>query len=194
MLLDLFLLTQTVNMALKSTIFKAELSITDMDRDYYATHQLTIAQHPSETNERMMVRIVAFALYANENLQFTKGLSAEDEPDIWQKNLRDEVYLWVDLGQPDEKRIRKACSRGQQAVVVSYGGGTAEVWWKKTHDKLHRFDNLTVINLANDEVAALAQAVERTMQIQCTIQQGQLWFSIGEHSIEVNPVYWLKQK
>ncbi|HQV22106.1 MAG: YaeQ family protein [Moraxellaceae bacterium] len=178
-------------MALKSTIFKAELSITDMDRDYYATHQLTIAQHPSETDERMMVRIVAFALYANENLQFTKGLSAEDEPDLWQKNLRDEIDVWIDLGQPDEKRIRKACSRGQQAIIVSYGGGS-DIWWKKTQDKLSRFDNLTVINLATPEVEALGQAVERTMQIQCTIQQGQLWLSIGEQSIEVNPIYWRK--
>lgn len=176
-------------MALKSTIFKAELAIADMDREYYATHQLTIAQHPSETNERMMIRLVAFALYASETLQFTKGLSAEDEPDLWQKNLRDEVELWVDLGQPDEKRLRKACSRGQKAVIVSYGGGTAEVWWKKTQDKLHRFNNLTVINLNPTETQALAQAVERTIQIQCTIQQKQIWFSIGEQSIEVNPVY-----
>ncbi len=181
-----------LTMALKSTIFKAELSITDMDRDYYATHQLTIAQHPSETDERMMIRIIAFALYASDSLQFTKGLSAEDEPDLWQKNLRDEVELWIDLGQPDEKRLRKACSRGQQAVIVSYGGGTAEMWWKKTQDKLSRFDNLTVINLVPSEVEVLAKSVERTMQIQCTIQQGQLWLSIGEHSIEVNPIYWLK--
>lgn len=179
-------------MALKSTIFKAELSITDMDRDYYQTHALTIAQHPSETDDRMMIRLVAFALYASDSLQFTKGLSAEDEPDLWQKNLRDEVELWIDLGQPDEKRIRKACSRGQQAVIVCYGGSGADVWWKKTSDKLGRFDNLTVINLAQAETTALAKAVERTMQIQCTIQQGQLWLTIGEHSVEVNPVYWLK--
>ena len=179
-------------MALKSTIFKAELQISNMDKNYYQNHALTIAQHPSETNERMMIRVLAFAIYASESLQFTKGLSADDEPDIWQKNLRDEVELWIDLGQPDEKRLRKACSRGQQAVIVSYGGGTAEVWWKKTQDKLNRFDNLTVINLVPSEVEALAKSVERTMQIQCTIQQGQLWFSIGEHSIEVNPVYWLK--
>lgn len=179
-------------MALKSTIFKAELTITDMDRDYYQTHALTIAQHPSETDDRMMIRVIAFALYASESLQFTKGLSAEDEPDLWQKNLRDEIELWIDLGQPDEKRIRKACNRGQQAVIVCYGGNPAEVWWQKTGDKLSRFDNLTVIKLAPAETAALAQAVERTMQIQCTIQQGQMWFSIGDHSVEVNPVYLMK--
>ena len=179
-------------MALKSIIFKAELNITDMDREYYHTHALTIAQHPSETNERMMIRILAFALYASDSLQFTKGLSADDEPDLWQKNLRDEVDVWIDLGQPDEKRIRKACGRGQQAVIVSYGGATADIWWKKTSDKLGRFNNLTVINLAAAETAALAATVERTMQIQCTIQQGQVWLTVGEHSIEVNPVYWLK--
>lgn len=177
-------------MALKSTIYKAELQISDMDRHYYQSHGLTIAQHPSETNERMMLRVLAFALYAHENLQFTKGLSAEDEPDIWQKNLRDEIELWIDLGQPDEKRIRKACGRAEQVVLLTYGGSTADIWWKKTGDKLARFDNLTVINIVMSESEALQTLVERTMQLQCTIDNGQIWLSMADKSVEVNPVFW----
>jgi uncharacterized protein YaeQ len=177
-------------MALKSTIFKAELQITDMDRNYYQNHALTIAQHPSETNERMMIRVLAFAIYASESLQFTKGLSADDEPDIWQKNLRDEIELWIDLGQPDEKRIRKACGRAQQVVLFTYGGSSADIWWKKISDKLTRFDNLTVISIAQAETDLLASMVERTMQLQCTIEQGQIWLSMDDKSAEINPVFW----
>lgn len=104
-------------MALKATIFKAEISISDMDRHYYQEHPLTIAQHPSETNERMMVRLLAFALNADERLEFTKGLSADDEPELWNKNYSDEIELWIELGQPDEKRIRKACGRSRQVII-----------------------------------------------------------------------------
>lgn len=179
-------------MAVKSTIFKAELQVSDMDRNYYATHSLTIAQHPSETDMRMMLRIVAFALYADEYLQFTKGLSAEDEPDLWQKNLRDEVVVWIDLGQPDEKRIRKACGRAEQVVLLTYGGSVAEIWWKKIEDKLSRFDNLTVINITPAESEALQALVARTMQLNCTIDQGQMWLSMQDTSVELSPVYWKK--
>src|SRR5690242_18259904 len=104
-------------MALKATIFKADLNIADMDRDYYGDHALTIARHPSETDERMMVRVFAFARHAHERLQFTKGLSADDEPDLWQKSLSDEIELWIDVGQPDEKRVRKACNRSQRVAL-----------------------------------------------------------------------------
>lgn len=179
-------------MALKSTIFKAELQISDMDRHYYQSHSLTIAQHPSETNERMMIRILAFALYAHEHLQFTKGLSADDEPDIWQKNLRDEIDLWIDLGQPEEKRLRKACSRAQQVVLFTYGGSSADIWWKKNSDKLTRFSNLTVIYINPQAAEALQQLVERTMQLQCTIDNQHIWLSMGDKSVEVNPIFWKK--
>ena len=103
-------------MALKATIFKADLQIADMDRGYYQTHALTIARHPSETDQRMMVRILAFALFADERLHFTRGISTDDEPDLWLKGLDEEIELWVDLGQPDLKRIRKACGRARQVV------------------------------------------------------------------------------
>ena len=181
-------------MAIKSTIFKADLQVSDLDRDYYASHALTIARHPSETDQRMMLRIVAFALFAGDNLQLCKGISDEDEPDLWRKNLRDEIELWIDLGQPDEKRIRKACSRARQVVLLTYGGSVAEIWWKKTEDKLGRFDNLTVLNAPQAEVEALEALVERTMQIQCTIDHGRLWLTAGERVVELEPVRWLQPR
>jgi uncharacterized protein YaeQ len=132
-------------MALKATIFKAELNIANMDRHYYQTHALTIARHPSETDERMMVRLLAFALHAGDALQFSKGLSDDDEPDLWQKDLIGGIELWIDLGQPDEKRIRKACGRARQVVIYSYSGSSADIWWRQTGEQLQRFANLTVI-------------------------------------------------
>ena len=115
-------------MALKATIFKAAVQIADTDRNYYQTHALTLARHPSETDERMMVRLLAFALHAHESLLFGKGLSADDEPDLCRKDLTGAIQLWIDVGQPDEKRLRKACGRASQVVVYSYGTTSARAW------------------------------------------------------------------
>lgn len=178
-------------MALKATIFKADLNVVDMDRHYYQTHVLTIARHPSETDERMMVRLLAFALHADEQLQFCKGISSEDEPDIWQKNLSDEIALWVELGNPDEKRLRKACGRARQVVVYTYQQRSAAVWWSQNQDGLARFDNLTVRHLDADTVEALGKLAERTMDLQCLIQDGVVSFSNANQSVSVgfvNPV------
>lgn len=177
-------------MALKATIFKADLNIADMDRNVYQDHALTIAQHPSENDLRMMVRIAAFALFAHEDLEFTKGLCVDDEPDIWQKNLSNEIELWIDLGQPDEKRIRKACGRARQVVIVTYQSRSATVWWEQVQNKLNRFENLTVINLPDEALEELAQLAQRTMRLQCTIQDGQMWISDGESSVQIEPMVW----
>ena len=172
-------------MALKATIFKAELQIADLDRHYYQTHSLTIARHPSETDERMMIRLLAFALHADEKLAFTKGISSEDEPDIWLKNYSDEIELWVDLGQPDEKRIRKACGRGQQAVIYNYGGNPSDMWWQTNEGKLRRFNNLNIINLPVEQTRELAQFSQRSMQLNLTIQEGHILMSDGENSLDI---------
>ena len=171
-------------MALKATIFKADLQISDMDRHYYGNHSLTIARHPSETDERMMMRILAFALHANEALMFGKGLSTEDEPDLWQKDLTGAIDLWVEVGQPDEKRILKACGRAEQVVVYSYGS-TSGVWWNQTGSKVTRARNLRVLNLPASASLALAELTERTMRLQCMIQDGQIWFSTGDQTIQI---------
>jgi uncharacterized protein YaeQ len=115
-----------IGMALKSTIYKAELQIADMDRHYYADHALTIARHPSETDERMMVRVAAFALFAQERLEFCKGLSDTDEPDLWQKDLTGAIETWIEVGQPDERRIAKASGRSNEVVAEPPRSGGRE--------------------------------------------------------------------
>lgn len=173
-------------MALKATIFKADLQISDMDRHYYAEHALTIARHPSETDERMMMRVLAFALHASDALAFGKGLSADDEPDLWQKDLTGAIDLWIEVGQPDEKRILKACGRSERVVVYSYSS-TSNIWWAQTAGKVERARNLEVVNIPAASSQALAKLAQRTMQLQCTIQDGQIWLSGGEETVPLEP-------
>lgn len=176
-------------MALKATIFKIQLNIADMNRPHYGDYNLTIARHPSETDERMLVRVLAFAAHADDALQFTKGLSADDEPDLLQKNLVNDIDCWIDVGLPDEKRVRKACNRARQVVIYSYGR-TASQWWQQNQEKLARFDNLIVVNLPKAETDALAALAERSLQLQCTLQDDLIWFSDGVQTIELHPAYW----
>ena len=173
-------------MALKATIFKAGLQIADMDRGYYQDHALTIARHPSETDERMMVRLLAFALNADQALQFGKGLSAEDEPDLWRRDLTGAIDTWIDVGLPDEKLVRKACARAAQVLIYCYGGRVAEMWWNQAGEKLQRLDNLTVVNLPPASSQGLATLAQRNMQLQCTVQDAQIWLADADHSLQVD--------
>ena len=160
-------------MALKATVFRAELQVSDMDRNYYATHALTLARHPSETDERLMVRLLAFALYADERLEFARGSASDDEPDLWLKSRSGEIDLWIDVGQPDESRIRKACGRAGEVVVLNYHGRSADLWWDKVKPALARCNNLTVIDIDAATIAELAALADRGMRLQCMIQDGQ---------------------
>lgn len=171
-------------MALKSTIFKAALQIADIDRGRYADHTLTIARHPSETDERMMVRVLAFALHADADLAFGRGLSTDDEPDLWQRDLTGAIRLWIDVGQPDERLVRRACSRAQQVIVYTYGRGT-DLWWERTRNALARMRNLTVASLPSATTRELVRLAQRTMQLQCTIQDGHVWLGDNEGAVEV---------
>lgn len=165
-------------MALKATIFKADLSISDMTRNYYHDHSVTIARHPSETDERMMVRLLAYALHAHEDLAFGNKIgSEEDEPDLWQKDPTGAIELWIDVGQPDEKEVRKACGRSRRVVVYTYSGHGAKVWWEQVKAGLERCANLTVVHLPADAAPQLAAMAERTMHLQLTVQDGQVWVS-----------------
>ena len=179
-------------MAIKATIFKAELQISDMDRNYYNSHSLTVAKHPSETNERLMVRILAFAMNAHENLQFTKGLSTDDEPDLWQRNLTEDIELWIDLGQLEEKRIRKACNRAAKVCLYTYQTKSATVWWQQIENKLNRFNNLQVIHFPDDISKELEKFCNRNMQLQCTIQDGDILLSDDNNSVYIHPDFWKK--
>jgi uncharacterized protein YaeQ len=177
-------------MAQKSTIYKIELSVSDMDRHYYETHKLTLAKHPSETDERLMVRILAFALNAHEHLEMTKGLSTDDEPDIWQKSLSGELDVWVALGLPSEKVIRQSCGKADKVIVYPYGGRTAEMWWDKIKNSTTRFDNLQVINFSETDTGALAKLASRAMKLQINIQDGDVMVSVDDRVVYVAPVKW----
>jgi uncharacterized protein YaeQ len=177
-------------MALNSTIHRCTLQVSDLDRGYYQSHTLTVARHPSETNERMMVRLLAFALNADEQLGFTRGLSQDDEPDLWQQSLSGDTTLWIEIGQPDEKRIRKACARSESVLVYCFHHRAANVWWQQISARLERFAHLSVLKLpdgVSDQLAALAQ---RQMELQCTIQDGEIWFSDASHSLQFALERW----
>jgi uncharacterized protein YaeQ len=171
-------------MALKATIFRAELQIADMERNYYQTHSLTLARHPSENDERMMVRVLAFALNARDALVFGSSIGNDDEPDLWQKDLTGAIQLWIDVGLPDEKRIRRACGRAEWVTVYSYGRG-ADLWWKQSQASFARSDNLEVLDLPQASTQGLARLAKRSMQLNCTIQDGQVWLADGDESVEV---------
>jgi uncharacterized protein YaeQ len=164
-------------MALKSTIYKAEIQIADMDRHYYGDHALTIARHPSETDERMMVRLATFAFFAAERLELAKGLSDSDEPDLWQKDLTGAIQTWIEVGHPDERRLAKASGRADQVYVVAYGGRTSQIWWEGLRGKVERLRNLEVWSLAEGVGEALAKLAERTMRLQFTVQDGDAWLT-----------------
>ncbi|MCK5360485.1 MAG: YaeQ family protein [Gammaproteobacteria bacterium] len=172
-------------MALKATIFKADIQIADMDRNHFQNYALTLACHPSETETRMMARLLAFALNAHDDLVFSKGISTDDEPDVWQKNLVNDILLWIDLGQPDEKRLRKACGRAKNVIVYTYQNRSAEVWWKQIEDKVQRFDNLSVYSFNEDSIVALDQLVNRNMKLQCTIQDSECWLTDGDSTAHI---------
>ncbi len=177
-------------MALKATVYKTELSIADMDRDYYGSHALSVAQHPSETHQRMMLRLAVFALNAAEDLEFGRGISTDDEPDIWQKNLTGEIEHWIELGQPDEKRIRKACGRAKRVSIYTYTDNAARIWWDSNRGKLERFGNLTIVNVPDAGIGQLESMVERTMRLSCNIQDEEIWISDKDRSATLKPVQW----
>ncbi|RNF83137.1 YaeQ family protein [Montanilutibacter psychrotolerans] len=174
-------------MAPKATVYKAELQVTDMDRHYYATHNLTLAQHPSETDERLMVRLLAFALFADERLEFGRGLSDEEDPDLWRRDYTGDIEQWIDLGQPDESRIKKACGRAQQVVLVNYSGNAADIWWNKVSASLVRFKNLTVIDIDAAAVEAVTTVLQRGMRLTAMIQDGELQLMSESANIALTP-------
>lgn len=178
-------------MALKATIFKIELQLTDLDRGYYQTHALTLARHPSETDERMMVRVMAFALRAHPALEFGRGLSTDDEPDLWRKDLTGAIEEWIEVGLPDEKRLRRASGRSAAVFVLAYGGRATDIWWEQNQSALRKLSKLAVMTLPQAQTEALARHVTRTMQVSCTIQEGELWLVIDGETLHLTPETWL---
>lgn len=178
-------------MALKATIFKAAIQLADMDRAVYADHALTIARHPSETDERMMVRLLAFALHVPADdhdgaLEFAKGLSDTDEPDLWQRDLTGRIVQWIECGQPDERRLLRAAGRADRVVVFSYGSSTP-IWWSGLKGRIARAANVQVWQVPATQSQALAGLAQRTMSLQVNVQDGQVFVGDGERTVELAP-------
>lgn len=176
-------------MALKATIHKAELQIADIDRGLYGDHALTIARHPSETDERMMVRLLAYALNVPADasdgaLELAKSLWDNDEPDLWRKDLTGRIIHWIDVGQPDDRRILRACGRAERVTVIAFSSGTP-IWWNGIAGKLVRARGLDVWRLAPESAAELAGLAQRGMRLQVTVQEGGIMVGDGETSVEV---------
>lgn len=174
-------------MALQSTIYKAELAVSDLDRGVYATHSLTIARHPSETEERVMMRLLAFALFAEDGLEFGRGLSTEEEPDLWSRDATGAVTLWVEVGLPDEREVRKACGRARRVVVLGYGGRRASQWWDENREQLARNANLRVLLVPAAAAAELAGVAARSMSFSATVQDGHVFLAGDACQIEFSP-------
>jgi uncharacterized protein YaeQ len=178
-------------MALKATIYKANLSISDMDRGCYGEHSLTIAKHPSETEERMMNRILAFALNRpidedNGTLEFAKSMWDTDEPDLWHKDLTGQIQHWIDMGLPDETRIKRVAARSTHATVFTFASSTS-VWWEGLKNAVIRLHNLTVMHIPSEQSQALAALAERSMVLQIMVQDGTVWLSSDAGSVEIQP-------
>ncbi|MDO6706718.1 YaeQ family protein [Photobacterium sp. 1_MG-2023] len=177
-------------MALKATIYKAQVNVADMDRDCYLDGSFTLACHPSETLQRLMLRVLAWGLNADPELTFTKGLCETDEPDLWKKNLNDEIEIWVELGLPDEKRIRKAAQKSAQVVIYAYGDHAAPVWWQAMKSKAAQYKNVTVVFIDDEVMDSMADMVERTMQLQLTIEGEHAWLSSASSNCTIVPQWW----
>lgn len=176
-------------MAQNATVYKAHIQIADMDRHYYADHSLTLALHPSETQERMMLRLAAFVLFASERLEFTKGLAADDEPDLWCKSYSDEIELWIDVGLPSERRVRKACNRSKQVKLLCYGSDQAvNPWLASIRAERTRQTNLQIIRIPEAQSEVLEGLMERGMHLQANIQDGQLWLSSDSGAQLIEPL------
>lgn len=172
-------------MAPNATIYKATLQISDLDRQYFQDHSVTLARHPSETEERLMVRVLAFALHADEALSFGRGIGTEDEPALWQRDDNGTINLWIEIGQPDEKTLRQTCGRAKQVVVYAYGARSAEVWWANQRQSIDRLKNLSVTLLPMESVRVLAEMARPSMQLQWTIQDGHLWIADGTQTLQI---------
>lgn len=175
-------------MALRSTVYRATLEVSDLDRGVYGTFPLTLARHPSETEERLMMRLLAFALHADAALAFGRGLSTEDEADLWLRDATGVIELWIDVGLPDERDVRKACGKARRMVVLAYDERRTQAWWESEAAALGRLKNLSVLGVSDAEAASLTALASRAMTLTCTIQEGHVWFASPSATVELAPV------
>ncbi|WP_323815490.1 YaeQ family protein [Cellvibrio sp. NN19] len=172
-------------MALKASIYKANLSVSDMDRNVFGDFNLTVALHPSETVERMMVRILAFCYRAAENLTFTKGLSSMDEPDLWLKHDNGTILEWIEVGQPTPERLKKASGQSQAVKVFTYGRGM-DVWWKSNSAAIRALPKVSIHYFAADELQSLTALADKTMNLTVTITESIAYVSSAAGDITIS--------
>ncbi len=163
------------------------MNISDIDRNYYQEHKFTIAHQPPETGIYIIARILAFTLNAHERLEYTKGTDTKHEPAIWQKDLTGAIELWIEIGEADEKRIRKACARSKHVTIYTYKEGSSAIWWNLKSSKLNILKNLSVISLTAQALEDLSSMIDRTMELQCTIQDKHVWIANNDRTVEFDP-------
>ena len=173
-------------MALGATICKVFIDISDIDRGYYESRSLTIAQHPSETSARMMVRLLAWALYAGEHTEFGRGLSTDDEPAVYETNEAGDIARWIDVGCPDVKALRKAAGKSEDVVVLAYDESRYQAWWQARKGELGKIGKLTVRSISDESLEKLADMAGRNMKIAVTVQDGVVWMADDSHNIEIS--------
>ena len=173
-------------MALGATVYKATVDISDADRHYYAEHKLTLACHPSETEARMMVRLLAFCLRAHPDLEFTRGLSTADEPDLWQKDPTGQIVEWIDVGQPALDRLKKARGRAGAVIVYSFGRGRDQ-WWQSEGSAIDALARLQVVHLSDEDVLSLAALAQKTMTLSVCISDGIVYLSTADATLTIQP-------
>lgn len=176
---------QRQHMALSSTIFKAQLDLSDLNRNIYGSYKLTLARHPSENDQRMMLRLLAFALYADEQLAFTKGISTTEEPDLWVKNYSGEIELWIDLGLPDEKRIRQAHSNSKNVIIFAYGDRSITTWRQQMDASIRRFPALKIFHVSDEDLKQLSTLADKNMQLHCSIQDDEVFIGNDSQSLQI---------
>lgn len=179
-------------MALKPTIYKVEMNVSDIDRNHFDSYSLTLALHPSETLQRMSGRLLAFCFNAHEHLSFTRGLSTADEPALWQVSLDDRIENWIDVGQPDPERLKKACGRSEQVTVYAFGRGV-ESWWSLNSTPIAALPKVQVFHIDLGTIEQLAQCWQRTLTLDVTITEGICYLSSGDTSLEITPDSWQRR-
>jgi len=180
-------------LALKASIYRADLTISDLDRAYYAQHGLTLARHPSETEARLMVRVLAFALWADDTLTFGRGISTDEEPDLWARDATGRIRHWIEVGLPDERRLRRAAGRADAVTLLAYGARAFELWHERHAAELARLERLRIVLLCDADTAALSELAARSMALTCTIQDGQVWLSSAAQTVTLAPELILGQ-
>lgn len=172
-------------MALPSTIYRASIELSDLDRGLYEKLETTVARHPSETNERLIARLFAYALCYNEELTFTKGIAAADEPDLWTKEPDGRVREWIEVGLPDFERLRKVSRHAEAVILIASGSANAFWRWQEQMlPKLAVIDNLKIFALEPAFVTQIVERLQRAISWSLTITEGTIYLTIGHDTLE----------